>query len=139
MRLSFMLSAAMVITYFVTCNATADSDQTKISMMGSLDLVRSLDAGQNDDAAGRRFLRAHKENGASSTEERGFSLSGLMDKLAAKKLAKAALEDSSKEVQAYRAWEANGHTLDDIKKFLNIADPKKKGKYDQLYDGYTFH
>ncbi|KAG6948332.1 hypothetical protein JG688_00015139 [Phytophthora aleatoria] len=60
MRLSSILSVTIAIIYSVICSATADSDQTNLSMMRSPDLVRPLDPAQNVHATGRRFLRDKK-------------------------------------------------------------------------------
>ncbi|EGZ13867.1 Avr1b-1 avirulence-like protein [Phytophthora sojae] len=134
MRLSFVLSLVVAIGYVVTCNATEYSDETNIAMVESPDLVRrSL---RNGDIAGGRFLRAHEEDDAG---ERTFSVTDLWNKVAAKKLAKAMLADPSKEQKAYEKWAKKGYSLDKIKNWLAIADPKQKGKYDRIYNGYTFH
>nr|AAM20938.1 inactive elicitor Avr1b [Phytophthora sojae]AAM20939.1 inactive elicitor Avr1b [Phytophthora sojae] len=134
MRLSFVLSLVVAIGYVVTCNATEYSDETNIAMVESPDLVRrSL---RNGDIAGGRFLRAHEEDDAG---ERTFSLTDLWNKVGAKTLAKAMLKDPSKEQEAYKMWAKKKYTLQDIKDWLAIADPKQKGKYDRIYDGYTFH
>ncbi|KAG7394276.1 hypothetical protein PHYBOEH_005413 [Phytophthora boehmeriae] len=90
MRLSLMLFATVVVTYFVSCHATVELDQAKTTMMASPDLVRSL---ENDDTAGRRFLREHKHNKhheEPETEERGGlpGLSGLQKYISASKVAK---------------------------------------------------
>ncbi|KAG7377354.1 hypothetical protein PHYPSEUDO_011832 [Phytophthora pseudosyringae] len=126
MRLSFMLPVTMVFMYVAACSATANS---KISMMGSPDLVRSPEAGQND-TAGRRFLRKHK---ADEEEERVF---GRDARSKVKKLARAMLKDSTKEPAGFAAWAAAGHTLDDIKNWLDVAN---RDKYLRIYNGYTFH
>ncbi|EGZ14028.1 avirulence protein 1b [Phytophthora sojae] len=134
MCLSFVLSLVVAIGYVVTCNATEYSDETNISMVESPDLVRrSL---RNGDIAGGRFLRAHEEDDAG---ERTFSVTELWNKAGAKKLAKAILKDPSKEQKAYEKWDTNGYTLQKIKDWLAIADPKQKGKYDRIYNGYAFH
>ncbi|OWZ10820.1 Inactive elicitor Avr1b [Phytophthora megakarya] len=133
MRLPSILSLAMIATTFMTCNATTDYDQTKTSMMKASGFVRSvglLRSGDYND----RFLRTHQE-------ERGFNfdITNLVKKTKAKKLAKAIMADPSKMDDAYAAWMAKGYTLSDINNFLKVADPKTKGKYDQISNGYAIH
>ncbi|KAE9326194.1 hypothetical protein PF008_g16704 [Phytophthora fragariae] len=135
MRLSFVLA----MSYIVVSTAATDSDQTKIAMMGSPDLVRSFGAEVNDNAAGGRFLRVHEEDEAPSAEERTFNLSELWNKAAARKLAKAIMKDPSTAEQAYAHWERQGYTMETIKNWLKVADPKNKGKYLQIYNGYGFY
>ncbi|KAE9265295.1 hypothetical protein PR003_g32503 [Phytophthora rubi] len=132
MRLSFVLT----MSYIVVCTAATDSDQTKIAMMGSPDLVRSFGAELNDNAAGGRFLRAHEEDEAPSAEDRTFNLSDLWNKAAAKKLAKEIMKDPTNAEEAFKHWESKGYTLKNIKDWLKVADPKNKDKYIEVYNAY---
>ncbi|KAG6955577.1 hypothetical protein JG688_00011812 [Phytophthora aleatoria] len=60
MRLSSMLSVMTATIYFVACNAAADFDQP--TAIESPALVRPLNAAQNVDATGRRFLRHRRRS-----------------------------------------------------------------------------
>eukprot|EP00644_Phytophthora_capsici_P006670 jgi/Phyca11/103340/e_gw1.8.893.1 len=122
MRLSFLLPVAMAAIYCATCNATADSDQNKMST------VHSLDARLNDEAGGRRFLRVNQEEEDVDAEERGY-----FEKAAVKKMAKAIMADPSKADEVYNTWAEKGYTLSKMSEYL------KAKKYDQVYNGYALH
>ncbi|OWZ03527.1 Inactive elicitor Avr1b [Phytophthora megakarya] len=128
----FTLSVAIASSFLVSGTAAFDPNQAKLSNMKAPDLVHSTDGGQH--VLGARLLRARDE-------ERGFDLGikRLADKLHAKKLAKSIMADPSKAEAAYRDWESKKYTLTDISNFLKVADPKTKGKYDQIYNGYMVH
>ncbi|KAG1713369.1 hypothetical protein DVH05_001156 [Phytophthora capsici] len=131
MRLSFLLPVAMAAIYCATCNATADSDQNKVSM------VQSLDARLNGQADGTRFLRAHHENEEESDrEERGLTDLFKTEKAAVKKMAKAIMADPSKADDVYQKWADKGYTLTQLSDFLKS---KTRGKYDRVYNGYAIH
>ncbi|KAK1930708.1 hypothetical protein P3T76_013665 [Phytophthora citrophthora] len=121
MRLSFMLSGLIAAIYCASCTATADFDQNKISM------VHSLDARLGDDAGGRRFLREHQEK-ESDTEER------ILDKVTAKLLAKSIINNPEKSISIYNKWEKK-YTLSELTSLLR----SKKGKYNQVLNGYAIH
>ncbi|OWY96972.1 Inactive elicitor Avr1b [Phytophthora megakarya] len=133
MHLPSIPSVAIIVTSFMACYASADYDQAKMSMMGTTGLTRSVGPGPSDEHEGR-LLRVHQE-------ERGFDfgIGNLVKKMQAKKLAKAIMADPSKMEAAYVAWKDKGYTLSDINKFLKVADPKTKGKYDQISNGYAIH
>ncbi|ETI30410.1 hypothetical protein L917_21267 [Phytophthora nicotianae] len=127
MRLSFMLAVMTALTYFVACNAAADSDGT----MASPDLVRSLAATNHIDGARRKLLRGHED---SETEERG--LTDWLEKSNAKKLAKEILKGHTTSNAAYTEWAQKGYTLNKLKQLLDI---EKKDKYLSVYNGYVSH
>ncbi|KAG7394115.1 hypothetical protein PHYBOEH_005642 [Phytophthora boehmeriae] len=145
MRLSFVPFAAMVIAYFVSCDATVDSDQAKISIMASQNLVNSL---KSDDAVVRRSLRQHihhKHHEEFETEERGGGFPGASNlksllggsSKAAKQAAKQAAQDKAEVKRWAKAVMANPqnmgtfedahqalgkYSLRDIQKYLGIDD-----------------
>ncbi|KAF4045007.1 hypothetical protein GN244_ATG02636 [Phytophthora infestans] len=61
MRLYSILSASMVISYFVTCNAATSSDQTKLSRMESPVLVHSLGAAVTAMPSTEDFFESEKK------------------------------------------------------------------------------
>ncbi|EEY70500.1 secreted RxLR effector peptide protein (Avh9.1), putative [Phytophthora infestans T30-4] len=126
MRLYSILSASMVISYFVTCNAATSSDQTKLSRMEPSLLVHSLGAALNVDAIDRRFLRERKE----SMEERGYHLT-LKGEV--KALAKKIIADFNTADDVYKKWNENGHSLNKIANLLKVSE---KEKYAPVYNGY---
>ncbi|OWY91187.1 Inactive elicitor Avr1b [Phytophthora megakarya] len=133
MHLPSISSVAIIATSFLVCYASADYDQAKMPMMGTTGLTRSVGPGPSDEHGGR-LLRVHQE-------ERGFdfSIGNLVKKIQAKNLAKAIMADPSRMDDAYAVWKAKGYTLRDINNFLKVADPKTKGKYDQISNGYAIH
>ncbi|EGZ30129.1 avirulence protein 1b [Phytophthora sojae] len=134
MRLSLILSVIVVTGCLVACNAAADSAQTKISVMRSEGPIRSLNAGEDDgDASYGRFLRAHKENDVSSSEERVIVLTEMLNKANVKQAAKAILKDPSIEAAVCKEWNAKGFKTNKISLWLST---RKKDKYLQIYNGY---
>ncbi|OWY96411.1 Inactive elicitor Avr1b [Phytophthora megakarya] len=133
MHLPSISSMAIIATSFMICYTSADYDQAKMSVMGTTGLTRSVGPGPSDEHEGR-LLRVHQE-------ERGldFGIGKLVKKTQAKNLAKAILADPSKMDDAYAAWKTKGYTLSDINNFLKVADPKTKGKYDRISNGYALH
>ncbi|KAG7394274.1 hypothetical protein PHYBOEH_005411 [Phytophthora boehmeriae] len=148
MRLSLMLLfATVVVTYVVSCEATVESDQAKFSMTASPDLVRSL---ENDDTAGRRFLREHNHNKyqeESEPEERGGGIpgvSGLKNLVESSKeasrrskvrsAAEAALKDSGKFDDMYAKY-GEKYTLTQLRKYLDIDNDKK---FANIYNSIVF-
>eukprot|EP00644_Phytophthora_capsici_P018134 jgi/Phyca11/114071/e_gw1.25.532.1 len=122
MRLSFLLAAAMATVYCATCNATADSDQNKVSM------VQSRLNGQAD---GTRFLRTHHENEQESDrEERDLTDVFETKKAAVKKLAKEVMADNRRAKDVFQLWKEKGYTLDELNTFL------KSAKYQHVYNQY---
>ncbi|KAG7394121.1 hypothetical protein PHYBOEH_005648 [Phytophthora boehmeriae] len=144
MRVSFMLFATMAVAFFATCDATVDSDQAKISMMASPDLVRSI---ENDDAAGGRLLREHKHDGEAEPEERGGGFpgaSGLKNLIESSKeasrrakvrsAAAEVLKDSQKFDDMYATY-GQKYTLTQLQKYLDIDNDKT---FLNLYNSIMF-
>ncbi|POM59916.1 Avr1b-1 Avirulence-like protein [Phytophthora palmivora] len=126
MRLTFVLSVTILSIYFVNCDALVNSDETKTGR--TTHPIHPVNAEYND-AVGKRFLRVHHEF---PTEDRAFSISGLVKKWQAKNLAKELLNNPYKAQNAYGPGR-----LTDIEASLKVADPKKNGKkYDDVYNGY---
>ncbi|POM69409.1 Secreted RxLR effector peptide protein, Avr3a [Phytophthora palmivora] len=135
MRLASFLSATMVAIYFAACSATTDFDQINVLMNGS--------PGHSHASTGKRLLRAHQENEA-STEERtpniNFNLAQLTERADAKKLAKQLMGNDKLAKAAYIWWQHNGVTLTKLDDFLKLASRKTQGrKYDQIYNAYMMH
>ncbi|OWZ01354.1 Avirulence protein [Phytophthora megakarya] len=133
MRLTSMFSAAVVGMYFAACNA--DFDQSKVLINGSPAL--------SNDATDRRLLRAHRVD-AATAEERApplpnLSFVGITSKKKAMALADSLVDNEKWAKAAYYLWHYNGHTLDDVDKFLKLASSKAGKNYDQLYNGYVIH
>ncbi|KAI9988572.1 hypothetical protein PInf_022012 [Phytophthora infestans] len=126
MRLYSILSASMVISYFVTCNAATSSDQTKLSRMESPVLVHSLSAAVNVDAVDRRFLREREE----SMQERGFHLTTRAE---VKALARKVITDFDDANDVYRKWYESGYSKNKIANLLKVSE---KEKYAPVYNGY---
>ncbi|KAG2766185.1 hypothetical protein PC129_g21133 [Phytophthora cactorum] len=130
MRLSFMGFVTMAIVYFAICNATLDSDQTKVSTVGSPDLVLPLGVGQIDNASMKRYLRTHKRNGGSETEERVLGqlmiqIKYMIENVNLRGMLKEILDELLKADDAFRTWEAlryNAHGADEI---LNLRSPRR--------------
>ncbi|KAG7394127.1 hypothetical protein PHYBOEH_005654 [Phytophthora boehmeriae] len=159
MRASFVLLATMVVTHFATSGATVGSDQAKISMMASPDLVRSL---ENDGAVAKRSLREHKHHKhhkhyeESEAEERGGGFPGssglksllggsskaakeaakqaALEKEAAQKIAQRVLENPNTLESAYRAWKGK-YTLSDLQRVLDLDN---NPQFVKVYDSIMF-
>ncbi|KAF4138167.1 RXLR effector domain-containing protein [Phytophthora infestans] len=125
MRLSSVVSVAIAIV----CLTTSHFAQARISLP---DLV-----GGRDDAASMKGIRTSKEN----EEERGAlkTITNIANRVQVKTAANGLLADSGKAHGVYRKWAAKGYTLDDIRNFLKVTDPKMKGKYQQIVDDYNRH